>query len=54
MTVDVDIATSTAAKYDIEFLPTLIVFKNGKEVARKVGSGGKQELVDLLNQAFSQ
>jgi len=52
--LDVDIAGSTATKYKVKFLPTLIVFKNGKEVARKVGSGGKQELVDMLNQAFSQ
>ena len=51
--VDVDIAGSTAAKYGVEYLPTLIVFKNGKEVARRVG-GGKQELVALLNQAFSE
>ncbi len=52
--LDVDIAKSTARKYDVTAYPTLIVFKNGKVVARRVGGGKKQVLVDLLNQAFSQ
>ncbi len=52
--LDVDIAKSTARKYDVTAYPTLIVFRNGTEVARRVGGGGKQVLVDLLNRAFRQ
>ncbi len=47
-------APTTASKYNIQVVPTLIVFKNGAVVARKEGSRGKQELVDMLNQAMGQ
>ena len=50
--LDVDAAGATAQKYEVQFLPTLIVFKDGKEVTRKVGGGGKADLAALINQAL--
>ncbi len=35
--VNVDEAKELAAKYDIQSLPTLILFKNGKEITSKCG-----------------
>ena len=46
--VDVDEADALALKYDIQSLPTLLVFKNGKNVASHVGGAGKSELIDWI------
>ena len=46
--VDVDEAEQLAAKYEIQALPTLLIFKNGTPVAAHVGGAGKTELVDWI------
>ena len=46
--VNVDENPSVAAKYGIMSIPTLIFFKNGKEIKRMVGVRGKEELVKLV------
>lgn len=46
--VDVDEAEQLAVKYDIQALPTLLVFKNGNPVASRVGGAGKAELLDWI------
>ena len=35
--VDVDNSKEVASKYNVEYMPTLVVVKNGKEVGRVVG-----------------
>ncbi len=35
--VDIDAAQNTAAEFQISSVPTLILFKNGKEVSRLIG-----------------
>lgn len=46
--VDVDEETSLASAYEIRNLPTLLVFKEGKVVARNVGSATKYEIENLF------
>jgi thioredoxin 1 len=38
--LDVQVNMKTAAQYGVSNIPTLLVFKGGKEVGRKVGAGG--------------
>jgi thioredoxin 1 len=45
---DVDAAPATAAKFDVVSVPTLIVFRDGKEVRRRVGAGPKASVVKEL------
>ena len=42
--VDVDECEEVASKYRIFSVPTLIVFENGKEIKRKTGYMGLEEL----------
>ncbi len=48
--LDVDAEKATAAKYGVMSIPTVILFKDGKEVARKVGFAGKPMYENLLKQ----
>ncbi|MDR0942605.1 MAG: thioredoxin [Holosporales bacterium] len=49
--VNVDEATAVASKYNIQTLPTVIVFKNGKEAASKSGFMSKSALLDFITTA---
>ncbi len=42
--LDVDKNRPTAQKYGIKGIPTLIIFKNGREVKRMVGSRTRSQL----------
>ncbi len=46
--VDVDASPKLAARYRIRSIPTLLVFKNGKPVARHEGVASKEQLKKLL------
>lgn len=46
--VDVDDNMDLAATYRISGIPTLIVFKNGKEVNRLVGLQNKEKLLEAV------
>ncbi len=46
--IDVDANTATAAKYGVQSIPTIIMFKNGKEVERKVGFGGRGGYEEMI------
>ena len=46
--VNVDDEPFLAAQFHVTNIPTVIVLKNGKEVARSVGLVPKQRLLDLL------
>ena len=46
--VNVDQEQDIAAKYDVQSIPTLIVFKNGKPINKQVGFRGKEHILALL------
>lgn len=46
--VNVDNFEAIARKYGIMSIPTLIVFKNGKEVNKNIGYISKDEIIKLL------
>jgi thioredoxin 2 len=50
--LDTDHAQRTAGGFDIRGIPTSIVFKNGKEVARQTGAVPKKALEQLLAKAI--
>jgi thioredoxin 1 len=49
--LDVDANQETAAKYNVMSIPTVILFKDGKEIARKVGFAGRPMYENLLKTA---
>lgn len=48
--LNVDNNQDTAAKYGIRSIPTLIIFKNGKQVAQTVGAQPKESLKKFIEQ----
>lgn len=50
--LNVDLNQNTAASFGVMSIPTLILFKNGKEVTRITGFRPKQELSRLLDQVI--
>lgn len=47
--VNVDDNGNLAARYNVMSIPTLIVFKDGKEVNRMVGLQSKAKILEALN-----
>lgn len=47
--VNVDEEPTEASKFGVMGIPTYVVMKDGKEVARKVGFTPKDELVKIIN-----
>ena len=47
--MDVDEAPKTPEDYDIQTLPTLILFKDGKVVDTKTGSQMKSQIIEWIN-----
>mgnify|MGYP003300174914 CR=1 FL=1 len=50
--IDVDKAKNIASKYRISSIPTLIVFKDGKEVTRTMGTQQKENIIAVLNKVL--
>ncbi|MGN1212970.1 MAG: thioredoxin [Christensenellales bacterium] len=48
--LDVDENEQTAKQFGVMSIPTLILFKNGKEVAKNVGLMSQEAVVDLINE----
>lgn len=46
--INVDENPNIAVEYNVMSIPTLIVFKNGKEEKRLVGLRNKEELINLF------
>ncbi|MCA9151451.1 MAG: thioredoxin [Planctomycetales bacterium] len=46
--VDIDESPELAQRYEVEYVPTLIIFRNGQELTRLVGPSGKQPIVNAL------
>ena len=49
--VNIDENPAVAQKFGVMSIPTVVVLKDGKEVARSVGFTSKDKLVSLLAQA---
>lgn len=47
--VNVDEAEKVAQQFGIMSIPTLMVFKSGKEVSKKVGLCSKEEIMDMIS-----
>jgi len=43
--LDTEVAQQTAAKFGIRSIPSIIMFKNGKEVSRQAGALNTQQIV---------
>lgn len=50
--VDIENAQNTTAKFGVTSIPTLIVFKNGKEVDQVVGVRDKSALKSMIEKAL--
>ncbi len=48
--VDIDQAQNVTSEYQVTSVPTLILFKDGKEVSRTVGLKDAESLKELINQ----
>lgn len=46
--LDVDQNPETAMQYDVQSIPTLLLFKNGKEVERLIGYMSKSKLLSKI------
>lgn len=46
--VDVDKNPQAAAKYGVRSIPTLILFKEGKQVWRQSGVASRQQLINII------
>ena len=47
--IDVDKNKSLAAKYQVKGVPTLILYKSGKQLWRQSGAVQKNKLVSIIN-----
>lgn len=50
--VDVDENSAVAIEHGIQSIPTIIVVKNGEEVAREIGYLPKEELAQMLEKVL--
>jgi thioredoxin 1 len=48
--IDVDKNSEIASRYNIQSVPTLIMFKNGKQIWRQSGVVSKKQLYNVLTQ----
>jgi thioredoxin 1 len=53
-TVDVDQEVALADCFDVSTLPTLMVFRDGQLIARRVGGASRRELLWLLHLAVDE
>lgn len=50
--LDVDENQTTPSQYGVISIPTVIAFKDGKEVERKIGFGGKAGYLELIEKVL--
>ncbi len=50
--INIDDAQDIAARYSVMSIPTVILFKDGQPVDKKVGSSPKNVYVDMINSAL--
>ncbi len=47
--INVDEKAQLASEHEVMSIPTYIIVRNGKEVARKIGLTSKEDLLNLIN-----
>lgn len=47
--IDIDEAPVIAAKFEVDVIPTLVVFRDGEEIGRIVGMADKNKVMDLFH-----
>jgi len=52
MKLDIDANQAIAGKYGVMSIPTTVLFKDGKEISRQVGFGGKQKFEEIIKKAI--
>lgn len=52
--VDVDHEPELARRFDVMSIPTVILFRDGEEVDRKIGFGGREGYEQLLRKVLPQ
>lgn len=50
--VNVDTAFNISERYSIQYIPTIIIFKDGEEITRNSGVVEKDYIVDMLKQGL--
>ncbi len=50
--VDVDVERALAEKYQVVSIPTVLLFKDGKLIDKRVGAASRQNYQELLNAAL--
>ncbi len=50
--LDIENAQKVTASFGVTSIPTIILFKDGKEIKRIVGLKGKDDLKDMITQAL--
>ena len=50
--VNVDESSSVAGKFGVSSIPTVVMFVDGKEVARQVGFGGKESYEAMIKKVI--
>ena len=50
--VNVDEAGDVAEQFGVQAIPTLILFKDGKEARRLIGVQSKKTLIDIISEAL--
>jgi len=52
--VDVDSQPELARRFDVMSIPTVVLFKDGEEINRKIGFGGREGYEQLLKKVLPQ
>lgn len=47
--IDIDEAPVIAAKFEVDVIPTLVVFRDGEEIGRIVGMADENKVMDLFH-----
>lgn len=52
--VDIDAHPELARRYDVMSIPTIVLFKDGEEVDRKIGFGGRNGYENLIKKVIAR
>ena len=52
--LDIDNSRATAMKYDVQSIPTLILYKDGEAIERKMGALPKSALAKMIDDALGE